>query len=319
MKTKVILIAAILLTAVLVTPIILSEALVELTVVLSTPENPTNDSPFVVTAQFSGAVTGVTIDDFVVAGGTKDVFVAEDGDTYTVEVTPSPGAVTIDMAGGSASDLDGNVNTVATQLLVTYDNVALTAAITYSTPGPYQSGDTVTITATFNEAVKDSPVPQISISGANILAATDMVKTSTTVYTYLRTIGAGDGTATVAMATAQDLAGNTVTSAPTSGATHTIDNTAHTDIIQQLTTKINALINRVTHLENTFETLKQENKQLENRILQLEMLLNNGNGNGNDDDDDDDNGNGNGNNNGNGNGNDDDDDNGNGNGNDDDD
>ena len=55
-----------------------------------------------------------------------------------------------------------------------------------------------------------------------------MTKTSTTVYTYVHTVGAGDGAATVALSTGTDDAGNLITSAPTSGATFTVDNTAPT-------------------------------------------------------------------------------------------
>jgi hypothetical protein len=106
------------------------------------------------------------------------------------------------------------------------DTTPPTAAITYSASGPYTSGDTVTITATFSEAMADSPVPQISISGANTLAATDMLKFSTTVYTYDYTVGAGNGTATVSMSTGTDEATNVVTATPTSGADFTVNNTS---------------------------------------------------------------------------------------------
>ncbi|HAN10287.1 MAG TPA: hypothetical protein DCP90_06720 [Clostridiales bacterium] len=105
------------------------------------------------------------------------------------------------------------------------DTTPPTAVISYSPSAPYKSGTAVTITATFDEPVADSPVPQISISGANTQANTNMTKTSSTVYTYTHTVGVGDGTATVAMATAQDLVGNVVIAAPTSGATFTVDNT----------------------------------------------------------------------------------------------
>jgi hypothetical protein len=56
-----------------------------------------------------------------------------------------------------------------------------------------------------------------------------MTKTSSTVYTYAYTAGAGDGAATVALSTGTDVAGNVITSAPTSGATFTVDNTAPTN------------------------------------------------------------------------------------------
>ena len=111
---------------------------------------------------------------------------------------------------------------------VTYDKTAPTAAITYDTATPVKSGATLVITATFSEAVKDSPVPKIAISGSNTVAATNMTKVSTTVYTYDHTVGAGNGAATVAMSVGVDLAGNVVTAAPTSGATFTVDNTVPT-------------------------------------------------------------------------------------------
>lgn len=68
-----------------------------------------------------------------------------------------------------------------------------------------------------------------------------------------------------------------------------VDETPTPDLIQQLTQKINALIDRVIHLENTTETLKQENIQLKNRISHLEMLLNNGDNKNDDDNEHDDN------------------------------
>ena len=65
------------------------------------------------------------------------------------------------------------------------DTTSPTAAITYSAAGPYNNNDTVTITATFNEAMADSPVVKIGITGVLTLAATAMTKVSTTVYTCL--------------------------------------------------------------------------------------------------------------------------------------
>ncbi|MDC0450647.1 hypothetical protein OAL59_01775 [Nitrosopumilus sp.] len=99
-----------------------------------------------------------------------------------------------------------------------------TAAITYSESGPYKSGDEITITATFSEAVADSPVPKIAITGSNAVSATVMTKTSTTVYTYAHTVDHGSGNASVVMSVAKDVAGNAITATPTSGATFVVDN-----------------------------------------------------------------------------------------------
>lgn len=114
---------------------------------------------------------------------------------------------------------------------VVVDITAPTAAITYSVAGPYKSGATATITATFNSPMASNVTPKIAISGSNTVAATNMTRVSSTVYTYAYTAASGNGTATVALSIGTDIAGNVVTSAPTSGSTFTVDNTAPTVII----------------------------------------------------------------------------------------
>ncbi|MCK5387541.1 MAG: hypothetical protein KAJ39_10150, partial [Gammaproteobacteria bacterium] len=111
--------------------------------------------------------------------------------------------------------------------IATIDTVAPTAAITYSdSDGIVKSGDSLIITATFNEEMADSPTVQIALSGANTVTAVNMTKVDTTSYTYVHTVTAEDGTVTVALSTGTDVAANVITSVPTSGATFTVDNTA---------------------------------------------------------------------------------------------
>src|SRR5829696_5057627 len=129
-----------------------------------------------------------------------------------------------------ATDKAGNSFT-GTAITFTLDNTAPTAAITYSPTAPVKAGTSLLITATFSEPMVDSPAPKIAISGANALAATNMTKVDSTHYTYTHTVGAGNGTATVALSVGTDLVGNVVTSAPTSGSTFTVDNTAPTAAI----------------------------------------------------------------------------------------
>src|SRR6266576_5729650 len=79
-----------------------------------------------------------------------------------------------------------------------------------------------------------SPVVKLAISavtGGTALAATNMTQVDSTHYTYLYTVQAGNGTATVTMSIGTDVAGNLITAAPTSGATFTVDNTAPTAAI----------------------------------------------------------------------------------------
>ena len=131
---------------------------------------------------------------------------------------------------GTVTDVPGNaLATDATGVTISaWDTTVPTAAITYSESGPYKTDDAITITATFNEDMADSPAPKIAISGSNTLEATDMTWVSTTEYTYDHTVGAGNGTATVALSVGTDIAGNVITSVPTGGATFTVDNVAPT-------------------------------------------------------------------------------------------
>src|SRR5205814_1724760 len=114
---------------------------------------------------------------------------------------------------------------------VLVDSAAPTAAISYAPTGPVKSGTSQVITATFSEPMADSPVVKIAISGANTVAATNMTKVDSTHYTYNNSVGPGNGTATVAMSVGTDVAGNVITTAPTSGATFAVDNTAPTAAI----------------------------------------------------------------------------------------
>ena len=136
----------------------------------------------------------------------------------------------------SGSTYDGNANvtiTDATDLAAPYTNTSLvidttppTATLAY-TSGNAKAGVSQTITATFNEAVADSPVPQISISGANTVAATNMTKVDTTHYTYTYTTSGGNGNAFVSISAATDSLGNVINTVPINNA-FVIDNTSPT-------------------------------------------------------------------------------------------
>ena len=151
---------------------------------------------------------------------------------YTPPVSQN-GSATLQVSGGT--DLAGNavVNTPTSgdTFNIVNDTTPPTAAITYSYAGPYKNGGSnVIITATFNEDMADSPAPRIIITGSGIadVTASDMTKVTVTEYTYEYIIPTGDGTGTITLSTGTDLAGNVITSVPTSGDTFTVDNTAPT-------------------------------------------------------------------------------------------
>ena len=76
------------------------------------------NSPILVWAAFSEPVNGFTVDDITVANGDVSNFIGDDGDSvFIFDVTPNAiGVVTVDIAAGVATDIDGEANTAAVQL-----------------------------------------------------------------------------------------------------------------------------------------------------------------------------------------------------------
>jgi Ca2+-binding RTX toxin-like protein len=68
----------------------------------------TSDDLIVFTFQFNEPVSGFTSGDVAVTNGVLQSFTPVDPDTYTIEVTPSPGAVIVAIADGVAQDSAGN-------------------------------------------------------------------------------------------------------------------------------------------------------------------------------------------------------------------
>ena len=160
---------------------------------------------------------------------------------YIFHITTNESDVNISSVKASLPDTSWNANGGAkavytlADLTPAPDTAVPTASIAYTMNGnevtSVKNGDAVRVTATFNEAIADSPVMQISGSGVTTLSTTNMTKTSATSYYYDWTVGGGDGIQTFAFATGTDVAGNVITSVPTSGATITVDSTAPTMVI----------------------------------------------------------------------------------------
>src|SRR5204862_227967 len=152
---------------------------------------------------------------------TASIGVSGTGTTRTVTLSSVTGigALGISLAAGTGTDTAGNAAPAAGP------------SATFPAAGAAKSGSALTITATFNEPMKDSPVVKLAISavsGGTALLATNMTKVDSTHYTYLYTVQAGSGTATVTMSIGTDMAGNLITAAPTSGGSFIVDNVAPT-------------------------------------------------------------------------------------------
>jgi len=123
------------------------------------------------------------------------------------------------------------VSNISNGSITVVDNMPPTASITFSdADGIVKTNDILMITATFNEPVADAPIPQISLSGAANLVNTNMTKVSPTVYTFSYLVAKGYGVVNVSMSAGKDIAGNAITTKPTSGETFTIVPQRHGDI-----------------------------------------------------------------------------------------
>lgn len=137
---------------------------------------------------------------------------------------------------------------------VTFDKTAPVGTLEYSidawanyyTTLSVKNADTLRIRATFSEDLLDSPIVKLAIDNA-VLSATNMTKTSASVYYYDLNVPAWDiATATCSLSVGTDASGNVVTSAPIN-ATFTIDNTA---IAMQSGERLSNTVLRVTLTEN---------------------------------------------------------------------
>ena len=169
---------------------------------------------------YAGSALTITLNE-----ATDDMYL-KNGETITV----TPGASKIKDTAGNFVAAAEVIGTTA----VTGDVVAPTVALTYDVDQTvYKDGDSVTITATFDEDAEDTAgsVPTIAIAtlGDGSVTATDMsIGANRKIWTYIWTVPAGDdedGTATVTIV-ATDLAGNA--NAAATNNTKTIDNTVPT-------------------------------------------------------------------------------------------
>jgi hypothetical protein len=137
--------------------------------------------------------------------------------TETLTVVPASIGAIFDSAGNQAATMQNN-NSIALNDMTTH-----TASLVYTVLGDIirrvSENDEVTITATFNQEIADSPIVQISGTGVNNISASNMTKVSSKEYTYTWTVGEGSGVQSFEIETGTNLEGTVITATPSSGAT----------------------------------------------------------------------------------------------------
>ena len=207
------------------------------TLTITTPSGPKfSNSSLVVTLTYNEAVTGLTTDTSQFSEATNVASLqllsaSSDGRTYTIRINPTgEGLVKLTHAPGSppVKDLAGNSIASTVSCSFTYDTTGPTVTLSDSDNDNFlAASDTVTITASFNEAMTTTP----TISIANTYISNEVMTqiSGTNSYTYNWDVDSGgapsDGTYSATVAGA-DLSGNAY--AGTDSITFTLDTTAPT-------------------------------------------------------------------------------------------
>ncbi|QGJ69927.1 Hypothetical protein PBC10988_16160 [Planctomycetales bacterium 10988] len=170
-----------------------------------TPEGiVTNDNPILFTFEFSEEVTGFVSSDISATGGTKGTFTTIDGNTYTLEVTPSAdGDVTVSVLSTAAQDEAGN-DLVGDSATVTYDGTSPSLEI--SAPEDITNNQMIVFTFEFSEEVSGFDSSDIMITNGS--AGTFTVIDANTYTLAVEATADGEVIVTVTDEVAQDAAAN---------------------------------------------------------------------------------------------------------------
>jgi hypothetical protein len=175
---------------------------------LSSSAGSAINAAIVITATFSESVTSFDASDVAVGNGTVSGL-AGSGSTYTFTVAPATdGLVTVDIAGGAATDSAGNSSIAATQLTRIADLTAPVATLT--TLASSAVNGAFTVTASFSENVIGFGLGDIIVGNGS----TSALSGSGSNYAFTVTPTAdGDVTVDLPATGAHDAAGNDNTAA----------------------------------------------------------------------------------------------------------
>ncbi|MCP4969538.1 MAG: hypothetical protein GY932_02950 [Arcobacter sp.] len=127
----------------------------------------TSTDPITFTFTWSEEVTGFTIDDVVVTGGTKGTFSGSET-TYTLIITPNnnlDASITVNIAANKLSDNAGNSNDAITQYTQAVHADKPTVIISDSEQGIAKTTDAITFTFTWSEIVTGFTEDDIKVTG----------------------------------------------------------------------------------------------------------------------------------------------------------
>jgi hypothetical protein len=135
------------------------------TLTIDGPNAVNTTDPFTLTLNFSEPISGLTADNFTIAGATAGTITATSTSIYTVPLTPQqPGTISVVVKG--FADLAGNANADGVAKSILFDNTRPTVAISGTPASPVNSKNPIKFTFTFSEVVTGFTMEDISVSNA---------------------------------------------------------------------------------------------------------------------------------------------------------
>ena len=143
---------------------------------ITEPDGPDDDDNLVFTIEFTEAVTGFSLSDVKVEGGTKEDFVTGEDNSYTVTVNPASADAKVTVSIAADAVMDGSMNpNAAAEGAYTPDGYVPTVAIS-AAAGTGDDADKVIFTLKFSEKPDAFSVASLSVTGAAAPGVTDLVK-----------------------------------------------------------------------------------------------------------------------------------------------
>jgi uncharacterized repeat protein (TIGR02543 family) len=198
-------------------------------------------------------VTGFEVGDIIVTNGTKGTL--NGGPViYTMDIAPSAqGDVKVNVAAGVALDAAGNGNTLTTQLIRTYDNIAPSVSVSSTTPDPTNK-NLISVNIAFSEKITGFNISDITLGNAT--ASNLQTSDSITWTADISPVHMAAFTVEIYSGVAQDLAGNNNT--PSAYFQRTYDPKPPTVVLSSTSanpTKDNPIVVNIALSESSWDVL----------------------------------------------------------------
>jgi hypothetical protein len=175
-------------------------------VISAAQTSPTNANPINYSVNFGELVNGFVLGDIAVTNGTASNFIDVGGGMFTFNLSPTAdGQVCVDIAGGVAQDVAGNLNNTATQSCITSDRTPPTPVISTALISP-TNANSINFTVDFGEAVNGFVLGDVTVTNGT---ANNFIDAGGGTFTFsVAPTADGNVCVDIAMGVAQDSAGN---------------------------------------------------------------------------------------------------------------